>query len=235
MKLINSLFLLVLILFISSVKTQFISIERYEFSGNCKNGSGSSSASSFEASSESPAICLKNDLLSGIVTNEGVCLIFNEIPSTFIISTKGDYIIHSIFDQNDFNCQGNIIENKAIKIGECFNECSNDYHGSTFLFSTETSLSYPSNTFIEISYNGECDGQWKTSFNYLQYYIINKCNVAYEIDDHTFSVGCNSTYSWVTQYSGEVCTVNPIATVTNQITDNCGDLDNSNYIDYCNI
>ncbi|KAM9982163.1 hypothetical protein ACTFIY_004487 [Dictyostelium cf. discoideum] len=233
MKLLNSLIFLVLTCLVSSISTQFISIEKYDFSGNCKNSSDS--ASSFEASSESAAICMQNDLLSGIVTNEGVCLIFNESPTTFIISTKGNYIIRSIYDKNDLNCQGNIIENKAIEIGECFVECADDYHGSTYLFSTETSLSYPSNTFMEISYNGECNGQWKNSFNYLQYYIVNKCNVAHEIETHTFSVGCNSTSSWVSEYAGEVCTVDPTVTVTYPIVDNCGDLDNSNFIGYCEI
>ncbi|EAS66902.1 counting factor associated protein [Dictyostelium discoideum AX4] len=91
MKLLNSLILLVLTCLVSSINTQFISIQKYDFSGNCKNSSDS--ASSFEASSESAAICMQNDLLSGIVTNEGVCLIFNEIPTTFLISSNGDYVV----------------------------------------------------------------------------------------------------------------------------------------------
>ncbi|KAM9955649.1 hypothetical protein ACTFIW_002289 [Dictyostelium discoideum] len=233
MKLLNSLILLVLTCLVSSINTQFISIEKYDFSGNCKNSSDS--ASSFEASSESAAICMQNDLLSGIVTNEGVCLIFNDVPSTFLISSKGDYVVRSIYDKDDLNCQGSIIRNTAIEIGECFIECADDYHGSTYLFSTETSLNYPSNTYTEISYNGECDGQWKTSFNYLQYYIVNKCDVAHEIETHTFSVGCNSTSSWVSEYPGEVCTVRPSITYTNQIGDNCGGFNSANFIGYCNI
>ncbi|KAN0004583.1 hypothetical protein ACTFIZ_010747 [Dictyostelium cf. discoideum] len=233
MKLLNSLILLVLTFLVSSINTQFISIEKYDFSGNCKNSSDS--ASSFEASSESPAICMQNDLLSGIITNEGVCLIFNEVPSLFLIAAEGDYVVRSIYEKDDLNCQGNVIGNKAIKIDECFVECADDYHGSTYLFSTVTSLNYPSNTYIEISYNGQCDGQWKTGFNYLQYYIVDKCNVAHEIETHTFSVGCNSTSSWVSEYSGEVCTVEPAITYTNRIGDNCGQFLNPNFIDYCNI
>ncbi|KAK5578304.1 hypothetical protein RB653_003260 [Dictyostelium firmibasis] len=230
MKLLNSLILLILTCMVSLGKTQqLISIGKYQFIGNCKPTDGSgSSASSFEASSDSPAICLQDDLLSGQVLKEGACIYFNTVPSTFSISPGGDSIIQSIFEDN--SCQGNVIEEKEIDIDQCYVSCVDDYHGNTYSFSINSSLSYPSNTYAEISYSGDCNGDWKNNFNYLEYYIINKCNVAHEIDTVTFIVGCNSTDSWVNEfYESEVCTVSPSSTQAWPLGDNCGI--NQNFIE----
>ncbi|KAN0026903.1 hypothetical protein ACTFIU_009579 [Dictyostelium citrinum] len=228
MKLLYSLILLVLACLISSIKTQFISIQKYQFNGNCKYVSGSSS--------DSPAICVQDDLLSGQITSENFCLIVNGNISTLTISPNGDSIVQSIYSSTDFNCQGGIVEEKEIEIGKCFSRCVDENNGEIYSFSTQPSINYPSNTFVEVFYSGECNGDWKNNFNYLDYYVNNKCNVAYAFQSVTYTFSCNSTASWISEFNDDACADKPSAIQVDPLANSCSNGANTkNHIDICNV
>ncbi|EAL68550.1 hypothetical protein DDB_G0277753 [Dictyostelium discoideum AX4] len=229
MKLLYSLILLVLTCLISLTQTQYISIQNYQFSGNCNrfiNGS----------SSDSTETCVQDDLLSGQVTSEGFCLIFNEDISTLTISPNGNSIIQSIYSPTDYNCQGGIIKEKEHEIGECFSHCVDENHGKVYSLSTQSSISFPSNTFVEVFYSGECNGDWKNNFNYLDYFVINKCNIAYAFESLTYTFNCNSTSSWMSEFNDENCTVKPAGIQVDPLANSCSNASNNkNHLDICNV
>ncbi|KAN0004584.1 hypothetical protein ACTFIZ_010748 [Dictyostelium cf. discoideum] len=228
MKLLNSLILLVLTCLISSTQTQYISIQNYQFGGNCKSfNNGSSSAST--------ATCVQDDLLSGQVTIEGFCLLFNEDISTLTISPNSNSIIQSIYAPTDYNCKGDIIKEKDHEIGQCLSHCVDENHGKVYSLSTQPSISFPLNTFVEVFYSGECKGDWKNNFNYLDYFVINKCNVAYAFESLTYTFNCNSTSSWISEFNDDNC-INKSGIQIDPLANSCSNgSNNKNHLDICNV
>ncbi|KAN0036193.1 hypothetical protein ACTA71_005497 [Dictyostelium dimigraforme] len=226
MKLFYLLILIVLTCFLSLIKSQYISIQSYQFSENCNN---------VNSSINLPGSCAQDDLLSGQVTSEGFCLIANGEISILTISPNGNSIIQSIYASTDYDCQGDIVEEKEIEIGKCYSHCVDENHGKTYSLSVQPSIDLPSNSFVEVFYSGNCNGDWKNNFNYLDYYVINKCNVAFAFQTLTYTFACNSTTSWITEFNDNICADKPSGIQVNPLANSCGvNSNNKNHIDICN-
>ncbi|KAN0036177.1 hypothetical protein ACTA71_005481 [Dictyostelium dimigraforme] len=224
--------ILLISFFIGFIKSQYILNEISTFLDiNCPSLSSSSSSSSDSTSSTSPSLSLLSPLFlssssqsigddslnsidflngnsllescqstpsAGAFIKVGIC-----IPNypAYMYNVSGNNITISYYREDDFNCQNNPVKTLNIINGECYGKCENGVM-STAQFTLVDNPVIPSGVLLNALYTGECNGNYKDSFIFLSYQLLDFCQASTGISSLvSVELSCNSTSSTVRMFS----------------------------------
>ncbi|KAK5576389.1 hypothetical protein RB653_007531 [Dictyostelium firmibasis] len=206
---------------------QLLQIQYYQYEAGQCDGSQSQSGS-LEACSSS------SNVVSTVYAKFDECLIFNDGFSILSLASSNS-LNYSVYE-ND--CNGPIVSSKIIELGSCSANCENEIQQNPFLISIvdQSSIEIPSqDSFATIYYGGDCDGDWKNSFSFIQFMTTNLC--VDEGENGSMMLSCNPIINQltITSFNSLGCKNKSSATEIALSLENCNLFgNNTNMGLYCN-
>ncbi|KAM9986667.1 hypothetical protein ACTFIY_011095 [Dictyostelium cf. discoideum] len=217
--------LFTLISFVFSQQLFEINYYQYE-KGQCdgsQDGSGS-----LEACGQS------SNIVSTAYAKFDECLLFNGGFSRLSL-VSSNTVNYTVFYHG---CDEGIQQSEIIEIGSCFANCQDQTAQNSFSISIidESSVVIPnSNSFATIYYGGDCNGDWKSNFTFIEFMDTNIC-----VNQGVYGslmLSCNPNINQLTihSYDTQNCENQLSATEVPLSLENCNFFnDDMNMALYCN-
>ncbi|EGC35758.1 hypothetical protein DICPUDRAFT_78565 [Dictyostelium purpureum] len=221
MNILKSLLFSILSISLLKSTSSYILYEQYNYMGICPG-----------EPPVNPQCEMGENYFGAILYQESQCVTYN--LTSVIFTTKQDTIFETIYD--DSSCKGNIFNIVEHTSGSCESSCVLGY-GNTFKLSILENYEVPSDTYLSVTYSGECNGDFDKDFLQIDYQYVDKCtNIGFGIYSNSQSVSCNKTTTTVSTFSKPGCTGGIYHESHYENQDNCKfDGGSLNYIDICNI
>ncbi|KAN0050824.1 hypothetical protein ACTA71_009650 [Dictyostelium dimigraforme] len=114
-----------------------------------------------------------NNVISTAYAKFDECLLFNGGFSKLSL-VSSNTVNYTVFYHG---CDEGIQQSEIIEIGSCFANCKDQVQQNSFSISIiDESIEIPkSNSFATIYYGGDCNGNWKANFSFIEFMTTNKC------------------------------------------------------------
>ncbi|KAN0034645.1 hypothetical protein ACTFIV_001176 [Dictyostelium citrinum] len=176
----------------------------------------------------------KNNIISTAYAKFDECLLFNGGFSRLSL-VSSNTVNYTVFYHG---CDEGVQQSEIIEIGSCFANCKDLVQQNSFSISIidESSIVIPkSNSFATIYYGGDCNGNWKSNFTYVEFMKTNLC--VNQGDYGSSMLKCSPTINQLTvhSYNSSDCEDQLSATEVPLSLENCNFFnDDMNMALYCN-